>query len=783
MNGMNWQLNSKHEHFRNQYGRSTMTRIGATSPLNDQGARAKARLPFVTFLIWIGGTFGVPGTSLAAAPPVAAYNFNAGTGAVLTDQSGNSYSGTLTKGPAWTAGKYSGGMYFDGVDDFVSMGDVGQADDFSAFTVSVWAKFGVEGGGTNETQLVDKSRCDGATNGGPWELGVAMTRSHKAEVIIYPKNGTPAAYVFSGASRTSVDDGGWHFISGRYDGTNLSIWVDGVQEGFAYVPGITLANTTNALELGGHCGGYAYPFRGTLDDVRIYNRALTQAEMQADMATPIGGVSPLTDVTSPTAALTAPLQNATVVSVASIAANATDNVAVIGVRFLLDGATLGAEDLVAPHTLSWDTTLVANGTHRLSAVARDAAGNTATSAVVTVTVSNATIAPAAPSNLASGNITSSSIALSWSAPAGNVSVAGYRIFRDSVQVGTSVIPAVTDTGLAASTAYRYAVSAYDAAGNSSILSAPLIATTLAASAPDVTSPSIPTGLTATSVSASQVVLAWRPSTDNVGAVGYRVLRDGVQVGTATTTGFVNTALTPNNSYLYTVSAYDAAGNNSLASAALVVNTAASGGARYTTDFALTENPINESGRWTNGGSVGLDWLNIQTSGGRAYASATVSDAEGVVNDPIAVLTGTWSPNQEASATVYNTPDYPAEGAGINHEMELHLRSTITAHSIYTYECTVSSTGPFIVRWNGSRGNITYLTEVDLGFVPLATGQVIRATVVGDVISIYQDGRLISRATDSSAQKLTSGAPGLGFFPRSRSTLSSRAFTDFSGADL
>src|SRR5439155_25113533 len=69
-------------------------------------------------------------------------------------------------------------------------------------------------------------------------------------------------------------------------------------------------------------------------------------------------------------------------------ASATDNVGVVGVQFKLDGANLGAEVTVAPYSMSWNTTLSANGSHTVTAVARDAAGNTATSAAVIVTVTN-----------------------------------------------------------------------------------------------------------------------------------------------------------------------------------------------------------------------------------------------------------------------------------------------------------------------------------------------------------------------------------------------------------
>src|SRR5207253_2626830 len=75
---------------------------------------------------------------------------------------------------------------------------------------------------------------------------------------------------------------------------------------------------------------------------------------------------------------------------AGVAGGASDNVGVIGVQFQLDGAPLGLEVRAAPYTLGWDTTAVPDGPHALTAVARDAAGNVATSAAVTVTVLNGT---------------------------------------------------------------------------------------------------------------------------------------------------------------------------------------------------------------------------------------------------------------------------------------------------------------------------------------------------------------------------------------------------------
>ena len=97
---------------------------------------------------------------------------------------------------------------------------------------------------------------------------------------------------------------------------------------------------------------------------------------------------PCPDTSPPSVSLSAPANGATVAGLVVVKASASDNRGVAGVQFRLDGAALGAEDTAAPYEVSWDTAGVPNGSHTLSAVARDAAGNSATSAPVTVTVAN-----------------------------------------------------------------------------------------------------------------------------------------------------------------------------------------------------------------------------------------------------------------------------------------------------------------------------------------------------------------------------------------------------------
>ncbi len=94
------------------------------------------------------------------------------------------------------------------------------------------------------------------------------------------------------------------------------------------------------------------------------------------------------DTTPPSVSVTAPTGGSTVSNTIPVTATAADDDSVAGVRFELDGASLGAEDTSAPYSVSWDTRTATNGSHTLTAVARDIAGNATTSAPVAVTVGN-----------------------------------------------------------------------------------------------------------------------------------------------------------------------------------------------------------------------------------------------------------------------------------------------------------------------------------------------------------------------------------------------------------
>jgi hypothetical protein len=188
----------------------------------------------------------------------------------------------------------------------------------------------------------------------------------------------------------------------------------------------------------------------------------------------------------------------------------------------------------------------------------------------------------------------------------------------------------------------------------------------------------------------------------------------------------------------------------------------------TTLFPGTENPISESGKWTNGGTTGLDWTNVITTPGKAMGTET-----GIPNysDSTATLQyRTWAPDQTAFGTVFEN----APTLSCGQEIELRLRTTITPHSITGYEISFSVAfgSLIIVRWDGPLG-AGHFDVLDMAAVVVHNGDVIKATIVGNVITAYINDVKKLQATDS---KFSSGAPGVGFnyTPNSGCTGAARA---------
>ena len=214
---------------------------------------------------------------------------------------------------------------------------------------------------------------------------------------------------------------------------------------------------------------------------------------------------------------------------------ATDNVGVNGYRVERcagAGCATFAEVATSAGPSFSDLVVAAGTSYSYRVRATDAAGNLGNfSNVASATTPAApdTTPPTAPTVLSASVVSPGQINLSWTASTDNVGVAGYQIDRCQgagcttfAQIGTSTAASFSDTGVAASTTYRYRARATDAAGNLSANSNIVSAAT--PPVPDTTPPTVPAGLGATAVSATQVNLTWTAATDNVGVTGYRVER-------------------------------------------------------------------------------------------------------------------------------------------------------------------------------------------------------------------------------------------------------------------
>jgi glucose/arabinose dehydrogenase len=212
----------------------------------------------------------------AAAPTglVAAYSFREGTGTAIGDSSGNGNNGTLVGGTWTTAGRNGSALVFNGTSTMVTVPDAPSLDLTTGMTLEAWV---------NPT-LDDAS----------WRSVIFKERPGGMLYSLYAANGAhrPTGQVFvanaerDATGQAPVQVGTWSHLATTYDGSNVRFYANGVLAGTLPFSG-SLASTTNPLRIGGNTIWGEF-FSGMIDDVRIYSRALTAAEIQSDSATPVG---------------------------------------------------------------------------------------------------------------------------------------------------------------------------------------------------------------------------------------------------------------------------------------------------------------------------------------------------------------------------------------------------------------------------------------------------------------------------------------------------------------
>jgi hypothetical protein len=225
------------------------------------------------------GTVNVTVTATEPPPPapsglVLALGFNEAAGAtVVNDASGLGHNGAVREAQ-FVAGRFGNALSFDGVNDWVTVADSAALDLSSAMTMEAWVKPSVVAG---------------------WQTVMLKEGTATMAYELYANNDVnrPAAYFTTagGALRAATGTAKlaantWTHIAIAYDGVNMKVYVNGVLVRTVARAGAILA-TAGPLHIGGNQVWGGEFFSGLIDEVRIYNRALSLEEIAADMGTPI----------------------------------------------------------------------------------------------------------------------------------------------------------------------------------------------------------------------------------------------------------------------------------------------------------------------------------------------------------------------------------------------------------------------------------------------------------------------------------------------------------------
>src|SRR6185436_10312599 len=221
----------------------------------------------------------------------------------------------------------------------------------------------------------------------------------------------------------------------------------------------------------------------------------------------------------PNVSITSPSPRTWVTGIVTLRASATDNVGVESVQFRIDGNPIGAPVIESPYALAWNSAEVSNGSHALSAVARDTSGNTRTSTSVTITTSNDRTAPSVSITSPSSGATVTGSVTVRATASDNVGVKGVQFLVDGVNIGaedtTSTYSVVWDSAATSFGPHTLTAIARDAAGNTRT-SAPL---TVTSTAPDTTPPVI-SNVGVSGITTSAATFTWTTNENSNSQIDY-----------------------------------------------------------------------------------------------------------------------------------------------------------------------------------------------------------------------------------------------------------------------
>ena len=222
----------------------------------------------------------------AASGAVAALGFEEGAGSTTADASGNENHGTISGASRISGGPHGRALAFDGADDWVTLADSASLDLTTGMTLEAWVKPG----------LGDKAMADPADEGGPGRAGsvayaLFATGGGTRRARPLQPNGWwgpgPTQNVYSSPLPVNA----WSHVAVTSDGTTLRLYVNGLLKDSAPVGG-QLETTNGPLRIGGNAIWDTEFFQGALDEVRIYDRALSAEDIRHDQETAIGSGTP-----------------------------------------------------------------------------------------------------------------------------------------------------------------------------------------------------------------------------------------------------------------------------------------------------------------------------------------------------------------------------------------------------------------------------------------------------------------------------------------------------------
>ena len=224
----------------------------------------------------VGGSSG--GTGVSTAGLVAAYGFDETSGTQVSDTSGKGNHGTLSNATRTTQAKFGRALSFSGSNSLVTVSDSNSLDLTSGMTLSAWVYPTTWASGWKTVMMKERSG------------GLAYALESNSDAGLPNSTLSIGGYDRQLTAGSHLPSNTWTHLAATYDGTTQRLYVNGVQVGSRAQTG-TLAVSANPLRIGGNTVWANEYFQGLIDEVRIYNRALSQAEIAAVSQEPVSQVA------------------------------------------------------------------------------------------------------------------------------------------------------------------------------------------------------------------------------------------------------------------------------------------------------------------------------------------------------------------------------------------------------------------------------------------------------------------------------------------------------------